>query len=158
MGMPSTHTHIHTHHTHTVALTEVVELEPILEDMDLKAQLSVINRNKVARTTKMVLGPDNKPLSKWGLDDEHEDGDASGPKKRCVWVWGWGGGGVGVGVRVGVGGWVGGCMCVCVCVCVLTMFTTASALVKVHVFVVHCCKGQAFFSYKYNGQESDNQC
>ena len=79
-----THTHIHTHHTHTVALTEVVELEPILEDMDLKAQLSVINRNKVARTTKMVLGPDNKPLSKWGLDDEHEDGDASGPKKRCV--------------------------------------------------------------------------
>jgi hypothetical protein len=33
-------------------LTEVVELEPILEDMDLKAQQSVINRNKVKRATK----------------------------------------------------------------------------------------------------------
>jgi len=65
----------------------VVELEPILDDMDLAAQNPVIARNKVKRATKMVLGPNNKPLSKWGLEDgDDEDGDASGNKKRCVCV------------------------------------------------------------------------
>ena len=37
------------------------------------------------------------------------------------------------------------CVFVRACVCVLAMFTTANVLVKVQVFVVHCCKGQAFF-------------
>jgi hypothetical protein len=55
--------------------------------MDLAAQNPVIARNKVKRATKMVLGPNNKPLSKWGLEDgDDEDGDASGNKKRCVCV------------------------------------------------------------------------
>jgi len=48
----------HTHtHTHTASYTEVVELEPLLPDMDVAAEKAVIARNDVKRETKIVLGP-----------------------------------------------------------------------------------------------------